>query len=404
MNLNISKLRFTPVELSIVLSAISALATILAFNYGLKFGVLAGIFLIGLPAAIAIIIFPRFGVIVMLVVAYLIMGVSRFGIDFPLGTVMDGILLLLIFGFFLSQKITPNWGIFNNPTTFLILVWIFYNLMQFFNTAAESHLAWVYTIRSVAAVMLSYFIFMKHIRSLKFIKLLFKIWIFLAFLGALYTFKQEFFGFSQFEKDWLATDAEGYYRLYFIAGRWRKFSFFTDPVSLSYNMVMGAVLCIVLLLNPARFYKKVILCVLIVIFMVAMVYSGTRAAFPLVPITLFLLAILKMNYKVLISVGVGLLIFVGLIFAPIYTPNMMRFQSAFRPNNDPSYNLRQDNQKFIQPFIQSHPFGGGLGSVGMWGARFSPNSYLSSFQPDSGYVRVAVELGWVGLFIIICLG
>jgi len=46
--------------------------------------------------------------------------------------------------------------------------------------------------------------------------------------------------------------------------------------------------------------------------------------------------------------------------------------------------------------------GGGLGATGAWGQRFAPNSYLASFPPDSGYVRVAVELGWIGLFIF-CL-
>jgi putative inorganic carbon (HCO3(-)) transporter len=28
---------------------------------------------------------------------------------------------------------------------------------------------------------------------------------------------------------------------------------------------------------------------------------------------------------------------------------------------------------------------------------------LAQFPPDSGYVRVAVELGWIGLFLICCL-
>jgi len=35
----------------------------------------------------------------------------------------------------------------------------------------------------------------------------------------------------------------------------------------------------------------------------------------------------------------------------------------------------------------------------VWGQRFSPNSYLAKFPPDSGYVRVAVEMGWIGLLL-----
>jgi O-antigen ligase len=46
--------------------------------------------------------------------------------------------------------------------------------------------------------------------------------------------------------------------------------------------------------------------------------------------------------------------------------------------------------------------GGGLGSVGEWGKKFSPWSPLANFPPDSGYVRIAVEMGWIGLFLF-CL-
>jgi O-antigen ligase len=65
--------------------------------------------------------------------------------------------------------------------------------------------------------------------------------------------------------------------------------------------------------------------------------------------------------------------------------------------------VRATNQKMIQPFIQSHPIGGGLGSTGVWGAKFAPWSFLAKFPPDSGYVRVAVELGWVGLLLFCTL-
>jgi O-antigen ligase len=43
--------------------------------------------------------------------------------------------------------------------------------------------------------------------------------------------------------------------------------------------------------------------------------------------------------------------------------------------------------------------GGGLGSVGEWGHKFAPGSYLADFAPDSGYMRVAVEDGYLGLIL-----
>jgi cell division protein FtsW (lipid II flippase) len=44
-----------------------------------------------------------------------------------------------------------------------------------------------------------------------------------------------------------------------------------------------------------------------------------------------------------------------------------------------------------------------LGSTGIWGQRFSPGTFLANFPPDSGLIRVAVELGWVGLFFFLYL-
>jgi len=109
--------------------------------------------------------------------------------------------------------------------------------------------------------------------------------------------------------------------------------------------------------------------------------------------------ILRINRQVLIFSGIAALFFVFLIFVPTSNSNIVRFQTAFKPNDDISFQARKNNQKRIQPYILTHPIGGGLGATGAWGQRFAPQSYLANFPPDSGYVRIAVELGWVGLFL-----
>lgn len=140
-----------------------------------------------------------------------------------------------------------------------------------------------------------------------------------------------------------------------------------------------------------------------VVFLQAMLLSGTRGAYVLVPAGLLLLVILKLNKNMLIfSLAAGVFMAL-LIFTPSSSPSIRRFQSAFRPSEDASFNVRKHNQKRIQPYIQTHPFGGGLGATGVWGTRFSPHSFLANFPPDSGYVRVAVETGFVGLLLICTL-
>jgi O-antigen ligase len=134
-----------------------------------------------------------------------------------------------------------------------------------------------------------------------------------------------------------------------------------------------------------------------------MLFSGTRGAYVLVPVALGMFLILKFSRKVFILGLVAGIIMAALVFMPTSNNYIRRFQSAFSPEYDASFNIRTTNQKKIQPYIIAHPFGGGLGATGTWGQRFSPQSYLANFPPDSGYVRVAVEIGWIGLFIFCTL-
>src|SRR5690606_29753685 len=129
----------------------------------------------------------------------------------------------------------------------------------------ESRMAWLYTIRSVAAVMIMYFVFVYHIRSVDFIRLILKIWIVLSLIGVVYAFWQEFVGFLPFEKAFINSDPK-YRNLLFIGGKWRKFSIYSDPVAFSYNMVISSILCIVLMFNQMKLWKKALLGVCIFFF------------------------------------------------------------------------------------------------------------------------------------------
>ncbi|MGG7663638.1 O-antigen ligase family protein [Dyadobacter sp. BHUBP1] len=376
-----------------------AFGTLIAYQ-----GIVAGVGILALmfgpPVVYGIVAFPEFGITVLLLLAYLLFFIGRLGVNFPLGTVMDGIQGLLILGFFIHQKRRPNWKVFKGPISVMILIWIVYNLIQVANPSAESRLAWVYTIRAVAIVMLTYFVFMYQIRTIQFLRFLLKLWLGLALFAALYAYKQEYIGFSDAEQAWL--DSEGVADLLFISGHWRKFSIFSDPVAFSYNMVVSSIICIALLTFVKKNWQRIVLALMIALFFSSMLFSGTRGAYVLIPAAMVLFVILRINRQVLIFSGIAGLFFVFLIFVPTTNSNIVRFQTAFKPNDDISFQARKNNQKRIQPYILTHPIGGGLGATGAWGQRFAPQSYLANFPPDSGYVRIAVELGWVGLFLF-CL-
>ncbi len=355
--------------------------------------------IVGLPAAVATVLSPEFGIALLLSVSFFINYFSRFlPEDVPLGLVMDALTYLLILGFFVRQKYEHDWSYFHNPITYFIIIWISYNLFEVINPSAASILAWVYTVRTVGFIMLMYFIFVFHIRTKEYLRFVLKLWLILELCSGLAGFQQEHFGLFPFETEWLHRDPARF-GLLFIGGHLRKWGLFSDPVVYAYNMVAAALLCIALTLGPLKKHQKTILSIMAVFFFTVMLYSGTRASYVIIPAAMVMLTILNFNKKLLIAVIIGGIILGFLIVVPTSNPTLARFQSAFKPSKDASFNERAKNQEKIKPYILSHPIGGGLGSVGVWGQRFAPNSYLAKFPPDSGYVRVAVEMGWIGLLL-----
>jgi putative inorganic carbon (HCO3(-)) transporter len=86
------------------------------------------------------------------------------------------------------------------------------------------------------------------------------------------------------------------------------------------------------------------------------------------------------------------------MYAPIYSiAPIRRFRTTFIGSKDQSYKVRMDARAYIQPYIRSHPIGGGLGTTGMNGAREHPGHPLANFQPDGTYVTKATETGYIGL-------
>jgi hypothetical protein len=393
----IQKISAPVVVLFLVLASLSV--SFIIAREGFVIGVIILFVIIGAPVAYATVAYPEFGIVVLIVVSFFVNYLSRLvPEDTPIGLLMDALTYLLILGFFVRQKKERDWGYFKDPITYFILIWIGYNLFEVINPNAASILAWVFTVRTVGFIMLMYFIFLYHIRTKEFIRLLIKIWLVLELLGALSGFQQEYFGLFVFENKWLHAMPERF-GLLFIGGHLRKWGIFSDPVVFAYNMVAAALMCIALMFGNINKNKKIALGALAGFFLTVMLYSGTRASYVIIPAGLIMLFILNYNKKVLVFAIICSLILGFFIMVPTSNPTLARFQSAFKPSKDASYNERAKNQARIKPYILSHPIGGGLGSVGVWGQRFAPNSYLAKFPPDSGYVRVAVEMGWIGLLL-----
>ena len=76
-----------------------------------------------------------------------------------------------------------------------------------------------------------------------------------------------------------------------------------------------------------------------------------------------------------------------------------RMRTAFRPEEDASYIVRLENRAILKTYLADKPFGGGIGSAGNWGQRFSPQGFLANVATDSWYVQIWAEQGMVGLVL-----
>jgi putative inorganic carbon (hco3(-)) transporter len=385
-----------------LLAALLLLATLpvsyVLSTFDLKLSVTLFGALMGIPVVIFCLFNITFAIGLMLVVSLALPFVLKFT-SVPLGTLLDLLILLSTVGILLRQIKERDWSFARFPLSYMILIWLYYNIMQVLNPEAQSKLAWLFTVRSVAIQQVVFFVGAYAFKSnqkgaITTIKLILG----MCFVSALYGLKQQFFGFSGMETNWMMADQERY-QLYFQWGMLRIPSFCYDPTTFGILMACFGMFCGILLVGATQVRHKYLLGFMLVCAFWAMAYTGTRTAFGLIPIGAVFFAGLILSKRVLLVGGILAVLGTGFVLKSTSSGVIYRIQSAFKPAKDDSMNLRLENQKKIQPYIQSHPIGGGLGSCGVWGKRFNPNSELAKFPHDSSFVRMGVELGWIGLLL-----
>lgn len=375
-------------------------------KFGLEVGAMIIVVILGLPMLVYMFASLKFGVIMLLILSFFLARISSFFVKgFPLGTVIDVFLLIMFIGLVIRKIQRRDFNIAKGPISYVIWIWIIYNFLQVGNPMQTMD-TWIYAIRSMAGHMIFYFIALEALDDIGFFKKLVVIWVGLAFLGALYGLFQEFHGLLQIEKDWVAADPRRY-NLYTIWGKYRIFSYFNDPTVYGILMSFTGLFCLLMLnLKEISFFKKLVFFVCAAAMLWAVVYTGTRTAYAMLPAGIGFFALITFQKKTILFTSFIFFVGAGIIFSNIQSlgpiisaSTLSRIRSTFNPSEDPSYLVRMENQAFIKPFIQSHPLGAGIGTLGTVGKRFNPDASLTGFDADSMYVKVAVELGWVGLLI-----
>jgi len=314
--------------------------------------------------------------------------------DIPIGIATEALCVILLLTLIMNGRLS---GIKAMPGI-LIFVWVAFLGIELVNPISASRVAGFVALRGLLPFVCAYFIMYSSVEGLHDVRIFVKGWFSLCGIAGLYGLYQEFAGLPGFDMAW-ATYDETLYSALFTWGRLRKFSFFFSPSEFAIVMVITGMAGLVLLFYE-RIKSRFFICsgLTAMICLWAMIYTGSRTAMVMLPAGFFALLVITLKRKVFIAIGV--LVFFGAALMLRPTGNAMFVMStAFSGKDDPSMNVRLINQQIIRAYILDHPIGFGLGSTGYLGMKYSPNTFVASFPPDSEYVRVAIETGWIGLLL-----
>jgi hypothetical protein len=384
----------------IILLALCLMVTMYLFSMG---QLNAGLPLLMLPFVLIFVslIFmkPEIGFWSAFVANYFVMGLARY-LPGPLGLAVDGLLVLTWLALYFSQfNKKVEWKIAWNSLTILSILWFLYALFELVNPEAVSREAWFYAMRGVSLYMLLTipltFILLGHKKNLD---LMLRLWAWFTLLAVGKGIMQKVIGPDHWEKYWLDTVGG---KTHLLPQGLRVFSFFTDAATYGGAMGFSGVTFSLIALYTKNLRTKLFFGTIAAAAFYGMIISGTRGALA-VPFAGFALyAILSKKIKIL-AIG-GLLIFSVFALLKFTTIgnnvyDIRRIRGGLDKNND-SFQVRLDNQQKLKVYLASRPFGGGIGSAGNWGLRFSPGTFLAETPTDSWYVQIWAEQGVVGLLL-----
>ncbi|HKP31429.1 MAG TPA: O-antigen ligase family protein [Chitinophagaceae bacterium] len=368
------------------------------FSYKLAFVAVAGF--IGLLLAVATVLYPYFGFYWCIVLSTLIFSPERmFNLPFAYGLVVEMYTYLTVLGVLTQQyaKQQVHREFWRHPITIMLIILFLYYTAQVANPSMFSKLGWFNYWRKYISFVAFFLVAYSLMNTKKHVRFFVKFWIIFATVLALYTIKQHVLGFAGWELNWVMADKDRY-DLFFQQGFIRKFSILADPASAGAFFAAFAVFILIIALRTHEKKHKYWLYFFAILNVLAFSFTGTRTSNLMMIAGIFFYCVVtifeKKTKQFLVASVVG---FILLMTIPIYNPVIVRIRSTFAGSKDPSAALRDFNRNRIQPYMYSHPFGGGIHTSLVEGPIYNPGHPLSNFSPDSGYMKIAVEQGPIGL-------
>ena len=388
----------------LVLAGIFIATIVLGFIIG-KGGMKVAIaFIILVPMIIylnRLFVHPILGIYSIIFMAFTAIGLTRYIRGVPLGLSIDALMVLTIIAVFFRNFFDKiDFSLLNRDIVYLLLVWFAYSVLEFFNPQALSRTAWFYAMRGVSLyplllVPLGLLIFnrLRHLYGF----LIF--WAVFSLLATLKGLQQKYIGLDYAEQYWLNTVGA---ITHIINGKLRIFSFFSDAGQFGAAQGAAGIVFAGIAAALKGWKNKFFFWFVSIMSFWGMMISGTRGAMIVPALGGITFVILSKRIKVIVTGGVLLaLIYVFFAYTYIGDSNytIARMRTAFHPEKDASYQVRLKNRQILKAYLADKPFGGGIGSAGNWGQRFSPQGFLANVATDSWYVQIWAEQGRVGLIL-----
>jgi hypothetical protein len=394
------KSTFATIMLVVTLTLVSLAVTYLLVQGGIIVAPIVIIALVGMGVVGSVLKSYKIGVYLLFALAGSMFYIDRiFKSPVPLGVVFDGLIALVFIAFFVNNKEKNDWTFFKHPITIVFILLTVYQVLQVFNPDAVSFTGWLVAMRNNTSLLL--FIVCCHMFTRRAEVKRFTIaWVALAAFAALYGIYQEVFGLTDFETRWVYS-SPARVDLLFIWGHMRKFSILSDPSAFGMFMAFSGLACLILAIGPFPGLYRLIFVGLAAIMFISMSFSGTRTSIAMVAVgVVFYIVVSMRNRKTMIAAVMAGVATVLVLFGPFHGGTINRIRSTFNPSEDASMSVRDVKRVRLQPYIHAHPFGGGLNTTGTNGVRYSAGHYLAGgWDPDSGYLMTALELGWIGLIL-----
>ena len=358
---------------------------------------------VGVPVVLLLLIGvltePKLGLLVYVIGSFFL-GFARFipG-DIPVGLGLDGLLVLTLLSTFLNGK-RMSWEQLRQPIFWILIVWLSYTILEYFNPNHPYPAAWFYHARSFSLswFYLSIIVLVTPITRND-IRLLVRIWLVCSFFAALWGFKQQYIGLEDAENRWLAA---GGARTHILWGQLRSFSFYSDAGQFGAEMAGVTLICLIRFFEERPFLRQLAYLALAAVLFWGYAVSGTRSALFVLLAGYPAYLLLKRNpVHIIRGALIAAPVLAVLLFTHIGDSNyqIFRIRTALNPSQDASFLVRLENQQKLREFLKDKPFGAGIGTSSGAGNRFSPDYFAAQIPPDSWYVQLWIETGIVGLAI-----